>query len=647
MKYRDILEIAFGGLGCVISPMIIFIGAIAYIFVGTMIWAFFGLAIKYWYLTIVGLVLLLVGYYYFVKITERSNERKQEKARELERQKTCELCKNHIELDKPCRHKIVGFDDFSKTELKWNKYGKAIIIQNNEKGFCVEISNILQKSSTSSGFQSINSYTIPIFDVDCQYDINSLVDSRGSEIVCVFTEDRKRHIYIKPKLFSNEESGALLKYEQIYPNDAKKDFPFKVEILNAKEILDQSDETKLERINGKWGLKCIKHEGNVTKFIPLLNNLQIESLPTSKWKLANKQAKLYLYHFAAYEKNEKYIPNNIFADRTQPVFIWKETTKIYIDSEIIFDVKLDLAFTVIELVSLCDDKRTTITIVDERYSKRGAVVKTIELPSFEGDFAPLYLDYLSWALDLAKKCEEAIKTGRFFGQQEEQTKQIGEQNATIHDGLSLVKERTNENDIETIIPRIISKKAILFFDTETTGIPLNYKAPSSDTQNWPRLVQLAWILTDDEGNRIHTGNLIVKPDGFVIPADATKVHGITTQRAKEEGVPLAEAIEQFKANLDVATYIVGHNIEFDKKIVGAEMIRLGMKDELEKKKSCCTMLSSIDFCKIPGKYGFKYPKLQELYRKLFGEDFEDAHNAMCDIEATEKCFWELRKRKLI
>ena len=192
-----------------------------------------------------------------------------------------------------------------------------------------------------------------------------------------------------------------------------------------------------------------------------------------------------------------------------------------------------------------------------------------------------------------------------------------------------------------------TKDRMLFFDTETTGIPLNYKAPSSDTQNWPRLVQLAWILTDKEGNRIHTGNLIVKPNGFVIPVDATKVHGITTQKAKEEGIPLSEVIEQFKADLDMATFIVGHNIEFDKKIVGAEMIRLGMKDEIEKRKSYCTMQSSIDFCKIPSKYGYKYPKLQELYRKLFGENFGDAHNAMSDIEATEKCFWELKKRKLI
>ena len=93
----------------------------------------------------------------------------------------------------------------------------------------------------------------------------------------------------------------------------------------------------------------------------------------------------------------------------------------------------------------------------------------------------------------------------------------------------------------------------LFFDTETTGVPRNYKAPSSDTRNWPRLVQLAWILTDENGNRIHTGNQIVKPDGFVIPADAAKVHGITTQRAMAEGIPLNEVINLFKADLDIAT----------------------------------------------------------------------------------------------
>ena len=211
-----------------------------------------------------------------------------------------------------------------------------------------------------------------------------------------------------------------------------------------------------------------------------------------------------------------------------------------------------------------------------------------------------------------------------------------------------------EECIEPKIDRIRKQSAkyihnitYLFFDTETTGIPIDYKAPSSDTDNWPRLVQLAWILEDEKGNMVNTNNLIISPDGFTIPNDASKVHGITTEIAMKEGIPLDKAINQFIEDFNSARYIVGHNVDFDKKIVGAEMIRLGMKDIMDSKKSYCTMQSSIDFCKIPGKYGYKYPKLQELYKILFGCEFDNAHDAMSDIEATKKCFWELRKRKLI
>ena len=108
-----------------------------------------------------------------------------------------------------------------------------------------------------------------------------------------------------------------------------------------------------------------------------------------------------------------------------------------------------------------------------------------------------------------------------------------------------------------------------------------------------------------------------------------------------------EVIKQFETDFASATYIVGHNVEFDKRIVGAEMIRLGKNDIMDSKKSFCTMKSSINLCKIPGYNGYKYPKLQELYKKLFAKEFEIAHDAMSDIEATKECFWELKKLKLI
>jgi len=187
----------------------------------------------------------------------------------------------------------------------------------------------------------------------------------------------------------------------------------------------------------------------------------------------------------------------------------------------------------------------------------------------------------------------------------------------------------------------------IFFDTETTGVPLNYKAPTTDTHNWPRLVQLGWIVMDSKGNKLSQHDYIVRPEGFSIPAEAARVHGITTERALKEGRDLTEVIDEFMADFDKATFVVGHNISFDQNIIGAELVRLHRPDVMKSKRTYCTMQAGTDFCRIPGRYGYKWPKLQELYVRLFGHDFEGAHNAMADIEATQECFWEMHNRGLI
>lgn len=187
----------------------------------------------------------------------------------------------------------------------------------------------------------------------------------------------------------------------------------------------------------------------------------------------------------------------------------------------------------------------------------------------------------------------------------------------------------------------------LFFDTETTGVPRNYRAPVTDSANWPRMVQLGWILTDDTGRELQSGNYIIRPEGFTIPDEAARLHGITTERALAEGVALAEVLSLFRAALAEAGCIVGHNIEFDKNIVGAELCRLKMPYRFTKWRSYCTMQAGTDFCRLRGPYGYKWPKLEELYKKLFGRMFADAHNAFADIQATKECFWEMRCRGLI
>ena len=116
---------------------------------------------------------------------------------------------------------------------------------------------------------------------------------------------------------------------------------------------------------------------------------------------------------------------------------------------------------------------------------------------------------------------------------------------------------------------------ILVYDTETTGLPRDWNAPLTDGDNWPRLVQLAWQLHEPNGKLVSRGNHTVRPDGFTIPYNAAKVHGITTERALEVGVPLADVMAAFGQDLDRAEYVMGHNVGFDVNIVGAEWIRMG------------------------------------------------------------------------
>lgn len=183
----------------------------------------------------------------------------------------------------------------------------------------------------------------------------------------------------------------------------------------------------------------------------------------------------------------------------------------------------------------------------------------------------------------------------------------------------------------------------LFFDTETTGLPKSWKAPVTDLGNWPRLVQLAYLLYDTSGEIISGGDYIIKPDGFSIPPAASKIHGISNARAIHEGQPLLTVLQEFSSLMDQANYLVAHNMQFDEKIVGSEFLRSGMKNSIPSKNKICTMKKSIDFCALNGPYGYKWPKLSELHYKLFGTNFEEAHNAAVDIEATAKCFWELKR----
>jgi DNA polymerase III epsilon subunit-like protein len=195
----------------------------------------------------------------------------------------------------------------------------------------------------------------------------------------------------------------------------------------------------------------------------------------------------------------------------------------------------------------------------------------------------------------------------------------------------------------------------LFIDTETSGLPRSYDAPPSTSSNWPRLVTLAWLYADADGRELRSEHSLVKPDGWSISAETTAIHGITTERARAEGIPVARVLKRFAVPVWQCGAIIAHNFNFDHGVVGSEFLRAGLVDSIAPKLNLCTMLSSVDVVRLPpsakmlkaGFTKFKSPRLAELHRFLFGDDPPNQHDAMGDTRTCAKCFFELRRRDLL
>lgn len=188
----------------------------------------------------------------------------------------------------------------------------------------------------------------------------------------------------------------------------------------------------------------------------------------------------------------------------------------------------------------------------------------------------------------------------------------------------------------------------LIFDTETTGLPKRWDAPYTDVDNWPRVIQIAWQLHDEMGNLIEHKDYLVKPDGFDIPYDAERIHGISTALADQQGVPLEEMLSEFNIALSKAKFVVGQNLKFDLNVTGAEFERTQIANDLQEIPvlDTCTEHTA-QLCQIPGGRGgkFKLPTLTELHQFLFNQPFGEAHNATADVEATTRCFLELIRKQ--
>lgn len=221
-----------------------------------------------------------------------------------------------------------------------------------------------------------------------------------------------------------------------------------------------------------------------------------------------------------------------------------------------------------------------------------------------------------------------------------------------------------------LIPKMMRK--LLIIDTETRGLPINYDAPFTDVDNWPRIIQLAWELCYEDGTTIRKVCALVKPDGWIMPSKAYFMskgvsaeqaeksaafwieHGYTQEQNEAEGVPMSELLLDLAKVMNEADVLIAHNLGYDKPIIEAEFHRYKIyprrvrrehpsdlyRSEYVKLKHECTKLLSMPICKILlGTRGdYKWPSLAEAYFFMFRKEFANAHDAGADVQACKEVY---------
>lgn len=190
---------------------------------------------------------------------------------------------------------------------------------------------------------------------------------------------------------------------------------------------------------------------------------------------------------------------------------------------------------------------------------------------------------------------------------------------------------------------------LLFFDTETTGLP-SPRRPVDDPRQ-PHCVQLAALLTDDRGQEISALNVLIRPDGWTIPSFVSQIHGITTEKATRYGVRAELAAEMFQDLASRADRVIGHNVGFDCRIIETMYARMGRQDWILPERRVCTMKAAAPILNIPatagmrakGMTGPKSPRLEECIQYFFNEKLENAHDALADVVACKRVYFRMRE----
>jgi DNA polymerase-3 subunit epsilon len=189
------------------------------------------------------------------------------------------------------------------------------------------------------------------------------------------------------------------------------------------------------------------------------------------------------------------------------------------------------------------------------------------------------------------------------------------------------------------------KDHFLFIDTEASGLPVKWHLPYDAPGNWPYAVQVSWIIYTKDGRKIREQNHYVSNDDFEISPAAIRIHGLTREFLRQNGKPRKQLLEILSG--DLLAYdplVIGHFMELDYRVIGADYFREGMPNPMEQLPCFCIMTASKHLQQNPQR---KFLRLGDLYDLLFGHPLLSQHNAMADAAATADCFFELLNRKEI
>lgn len=185
----------------------------------------------------------------------------------------------------------------------------------------------------------------------------------------------------------------------------------------------------------------------------------------------------------------------------------------------------------------------------------------------------------------------------------------------------------------------------LIINADSTCLPPRGAKPLTEPERWPPLVALSWALYASPSEQVIWRYAVIHPDGFTIPDRSVVHHGVTHEKALDEGLPIADVLQSL--NDDISLYapsrVVAHQVSFHLGMLMAECRRNRIPMRFLGPRTFCTLKGSISLCQIPSYTGegYKWPSLSELHYHLLEHPTEDAQQPGGKVLTVARCFFKL------